>query len=245
MGNTDFFDDDLIQKRDSVHEVKMGPGNDPLDDNHVSILETVPVNEINLTHLTKRKDEINSQVAGKMDELERLRTRQDSLEREKKALEQLRTNQEKYETGKRELLDHLEQCLVSFEREEIALNQRLDLLQGTQKSFKAMDVELRGLKEAEWPEDSEGYREELAKALALLENMRKDYYKALSRLEALRESKPQKMQEHALMDDALESDALRRRSFGELFVAGLAFNLPLTLAIATLIVFLALRYPLF
>ncbi len=245
MGNTDYFDDDLIQKRDSVHEVRMGPGNNPPDDDRVSVLDTVPVTELNLTHLTKRKDEINTQVAGKMDELERLRSRQESLEREKKALEQLRVNQEKYETGKRELLDHIAECLVSFEREEIVLNQRVELLQGTQKAFKAMDDEIRGINETEWPADSEGYREELAKALALTENMRKDYYKALSRLEALRDSKAEKAQQPSLPDDDLGLSSPRRRGFGEMFAAGFAFNLPLTLAVTALIVFLALRYPLF
>ncbi len=245
MGNTDYFDDDLIQKRDSVHEVRMGPGNVPPDDDRVSVLDTVPVSDLNLMPLTKRKDEINTQVAGKMEELERLRSRQEALECEKKALEQLRVNQGKYETGKRELLDHLEECLVAFEREEIALNQRMELLQGTQKAFKTMDDEIRGIHETEWPADSEGYREELAKALALIENMRKDYHKALSRLEALRDSKPQKVQQPDLLDDNLGLGSPRHRGFGEMFAAGLAFNLPLTVAVAVLIVFLALRYPLF
>lgn len=245
MSKKDFFDDDLIQKRDVIKEVNVGPGHEPQEEDDIPKSETVPVRELNLTPLTKRKEEINSQVASKLEELERLRARQDSLEREKNALELLRNNQEKYEGGKREMIDHLEQCLVSFEREEIMLNQRLELLLGTEKRFKAMDKELRTLNEEEWPADSNGHREELTKALAVVETMRKEYHKALSRLEAVRESKFSKMKDQSLLDDESAQESVRRRTFGEWIAVGLAFNLPLILVLCALIALLALTYPLF
>jgi hypothetical protein len=245
MGNTDFFDDDLIQKRDSVREVKIGPGNDPPDEDHVPAMETVPVSDLSLTPLARRKEEINTQVAGKMEELERLRARQYSLEREKKALQELRSNQEKYETGKREVLEGIEKDLVLLEREEIALGRRLDLLRETQKLFKAMDADIRSVRESDWPEDSDGYREDLGKALAALEDMRKDYHKSLAKLDALRESAPQKVLAQSVPGDEPERNVFQSRSFRELFTAGLAFNLSLIVVIAALIAILVIRYPLF
>lgn len=245
MSKKDFFDDDLIQKRDSVREVKMGPGHEPPAEDVIPKSETVPVRELCLTPLTKRKEEINSQVASKLEELERLRSRQEALEREKNALEHLRSNQEKYEGGKREMIDHLEQCLVSFDREEIMLNQRLELLVSTEKRFKAMNNELRALNDEEWPADSSGHREELTKALAILENMRKEYHKDLSRLEAARESKSSRMKDQSLLDNELANESVHHRSFSEWLAAGFAFNLPLILIICVLIVILVLTYPTF
>ena len=87
MGNTDFIDDDLIQRRDKVKEVKMGMGRDVAPVPEIPKSEPVPVEELNLTPLGKRKEEINSKMATKLDELERLRSRQDALEKEKSALE--------------------------------------------------------------------------------------------------------------------------------------------------------------
>ena len=177
---TDFFDDDLIQQRDSVKEVKIGPGHEPAKKSAIPKSEPVPVQELDLTPLTRRKEEINSQMATKLDELERLSTRQQALEHEKSALEHLRNNQEKYEVGKRELIDYLDQSLVVIEREEILLNQQIELLAGTEKRFKEMVSELRSFNEAEWPTDSNRFRDELSKTLAVVENMRKEYHKSVS-----------------------------------------------------------------
>ncbi len=245
MGNTDFFDDDLIRERDSVREVKMGPGHEPPPEDDIPVSDTVPVHELDLLPLAQRKDEINSQVAGKLEQLERLRAKQDSLEREKKALEQLRSDQEKYDIGKREMIERLEQCLISLEREEIALNKKTDVLQGTQKAFKAMSGQLRNMREAMWPRDNEGHREELSKGLAMLDTMRKEYHKALSRLESVRDVKVSETRSSSLTGDEMEGGMFSRRGFLEWFVIGLAFNLPLAIVLAALIVFLALRYPIF
>lgn len=237
---TDFFDDDLIQQRDAVKEVKIGSANEPLAEKKIPKSETVPVQELSLTAMTQRKEEINSQVATKLDELERLETRQTSLEREKNALEQLRNDQEKYESGKREMIDHLEQSLVSLEREEILLNQRLELLVGTEKGFKEMESELRSFREEEWPADSNKFRDELAKALAIVENIRKEYHKSLSRLEAVREVKESRKKDILA---ELSGESVPQRSFVEWLMVGFAVSLPLVLVLVVLVVVLVIKYP--
>ena len=237
---TDFFDDDLIQQRDSVKEVKIGSGHEPDQKSAIPKSETVPVQELNLTPLTRRKEKINSQVATRLDELERLRTRQQSLEHEKSALEHLRTNQEKYEVGKRELIDHLDQSLVAIEREEILLNQQIELLAGTEKRFKEMVSELRSFNEEEWPTDSNGFRDELSKTLAVVENMRKEYHKSLSRLDAVRVSKDSKKKD---IFTELPDESVVKRSFAEWCMVGLAVNLPLVIVLVVLIVVLFIKYP--
>lgn len=235
MSNTDFIDDDLIQRRDTVKEVKMGPGQQGAAASDIPRSEPVPTGDLNLTPLTKRKEEINSQVATKLDELERLRAKQEALEREKSYLENMRNSQEKYESGKREMIDHLEKSLIALEREEIALNQRLEILAETERRFKEMLNDMRGFNEEQWAPDSEGLREELSKALAIIDNTRKEYNKAYARIEAMREShnigliaKP------ALQAEAAELAHYPRR-FGEWIKAGLAFSLPLVIVLIILI----------
>ncbi len=235
MSNKDFFDDDLIQRRDAVKEVKMGPVHESKDVVDVPKSDPVPVQDLNLTPLTRRKEEINSQVATKLDELERLRSRQETLDREKSSLEHLRSTQEKYETGKREMLDHLEQSLVSLEREEILLNQRMELLSETGKRFKELLSGLRGFNEEQWPSDSVSYREELTKALAVVENARQEYNKALARVDILRENRAGSLEGKPLLYDDMMSLPASQRSFADWLKLGLAVSLPVTIVLAVLI----------
>lgn len=241
MSNTDFIDDDLIRHRDVIKEVKIGPAKDLTPAANVHKSDTIPVRELNLPPLAKRKDEINSQVATKLDELERLRARQEALEHEKKALETLRSNQEKYETGRREMIDHVEQSLVTLEREEISLNQRLDLISDTEKRFKEMLVELRNINEEKWPADSNGFREELSRVLVVIDNIRKEYNKALAKIDALKESRAPSVQGAPLMFPDMAGAAGQQRSFWDWLKLGLAVSLPVTLMLVALIIILIVK----
>lgn len=241
MSNKDFFDDDLIQRRDAVKEVKMGPGHETTDAAEVPTSGPVPIQELNLTPLTQHKEEINSQVATKLDELERLRSRQEALEHEKSSLEHLRAAQEKYEKGKREMIDHLEQSLVSLEHEEVLLSQRMELLSETEKRFKTLLDEMRGFNEVQWPSDSTGYRENLTQSLAVVENSRKEYNKALARVDILRENRNGMPEGQTLLYDNMAKMSMPQRSFGDWMKLGFAVSWPVTLALAVLIGVLIVR----
>ncbi len=236
MSNKDYFDDDLIQRRDAVPEVKTGSVNEAGDSEAAPRSGTIPDEDLNLMPLTQRKEEINSQVATKMDELERLHSRQEALEREKSSLEQLRASQEKYETGKREMIDRLEQSLVSLEREEVLVNQRLELLVETEKHFKMLLSGMRAFREEQWPSDSTGYREELFKSLAIVDNARKEYNKALARVDVLRENRNEGLLDGKplLYGDMLGQSAPQRSFLGWLKL-GFAVSLPVTVVLAVLI----------
>ena len=241
MGSTDFIDDDLIQKRDAVKEMRVGLGRDVTPVTEIPKSEQVPVQELNLTPLAKRKEEINSQMATKLDELERLRARQEALEKEKGVLEHLRGSQEKYESGKREMVDHLEKSLVAMEREDVGLNQRLALLTDTAKRFKGMLKELRDFSEEQWPSDSTTLRDELNKALAVIDNIRKEYNRSCARLEAAREMKSQETSGPQLLFEGADAAAGQTRDFKDWFKIGLAVSLPVVIMLIVLIALLALR----
>ncbi len=241
MSNTDFIDDDLIQRREAVREVTIGPGGRAADaPPDLPRAEAVPTGDLNLTPLARRKEEINSQVASKMDELERLRAKQEGLEREKSHLEHLRSNQEKYEAGKREMLDHLEKSLVALERETIALNQRLALVTETESRFKAMASEIRDIREDAWPADSAALRDALSKALVIIDSTRKEYNKACARIEALQESQPAGGVRPMMPAEAAESGSAPRR-FADCVKMGFAFSLPVVIVLIVLIGVLVAR----
>ncbi|NLB59596.1 MAG: hypothetical protein GX806_00720 [Lentisphaerae bacterium] len=235
MSGKDFFDDDLIQRRDAVHEVKMGPGQDMSGAANVPSSEAVPVQDLDLIPLTQRKEELNGQMASKLDELERLRSRQEALEHEKSALELLRSNQEKYETGKREMIDRFEQSLVALERESILLQQRLELLADTERRFKDLLTELRAFNEEQWPAESSGFRETLTKALAVIDNTRKEYNKAVARVEVLRENQSVSQGAKPLFYDEMQMHPAPQRTFGDWLKIGVAVSFPVALMLAALI----------
>ena len=187
MANTDFFDDDLVKQRDSARRLKLGPSDDSIgtvgDGASSDEVPVRPVSDFNLTRMAKHKQEVDDPVATAVHELERLRKRQEDLEREKKELEELRRKQEEYERGKREMSERLSQSLVTLEKDELQAERVSELLGATRKRFKTMLGDIQSLNEEVWPESQ--VRDELNKALVLLEDSRMEYNKAMSKIDAV------------------------------------------------------------
>ena len=222
MSSTDFVDEDLAQQNDPAKEAP----------------RQAPPGAGETGRMAQKKEDVTGQVAEAMDELERLRSRQEALEREKALLESLRSNQEKYELGKREMIERLEQSMVTLGREEMQINQRLALLGDTGKRFRDMLAEIRGINEDAWPTDTASFREELAKTLAVIEDMRKEYGKSLARLEALRETQSaaeaKAPESGVFFDDMSGNGGGRERGFGFWVKVGFGLSLPLIAALVIL-----------
>ncbi|MDP2990455.1 MAG: hypothetical protein Q8O57_07815, partial [Kiritimatiellota bacterium] len=133
------------------------------------------------------------------------------------------------------MIDHLEKSLIALEREEIGLNQRLELLAETERRFKEMLNDMRGFNEEQWATDTEGLREELSKALVIIDNTRKEYNKAYARIEAMRESHNIGVIAKPAMQDESAGLARYPRGFGDWVKVGLAFSLPLVIVLIVLI----------
>lgn len=240
MPNTDFFDDDLVKKHEATKRIKLGPGDAPAATAApvADALPSRPVSDLNLTRMAKHKEEVSAQVAQAMEELERLRTRQEDLEREKQDLEDLRRKQHEYESGKRELMTHLNQSLVKLEKDELKAEKLTELLGATRLRFRSFLSEVEDLQEDQWPED--GIRSELDKALTRIEQVRIEYNKALSKIDALAPDSgssgsvrsPMIMEHRGVVAD-------ENRSFGYWLKVGVAVTLPLSLVLIALAV---LRY---
>lgn len=236
---TDFFDDDLVREREAALKIKLDgeSGGAPRDGNIPSSrdLPNRPVSDLTLTHLARHKQEVTEQMVDKAQELDRLRARQEELEKERRLLEEMRKKQEAFDAGRRELKERLHESLGRMEKERLQADRLSQLLEETRRLFRERLDEVEALNEAEWAD--ERLLDELNKALLLLEGVRSDYNKALAKIEAIHPQVPAGAlpSSRPLTFDAPSGlSAEGARGFGYWLRAGLAFTLPLIVAMALL-----------
>ena len=244
MPNTDFFDDDLVRQREATKRVKMGPGDEPVEtlvdaggDSNVR-----SISDFNLTRMAKYRHEVDGKSAVAVQELERLRKRQEQLESEKRELEVLRTKQEEYVHGKREMIDHLKRSLVTLERQEVEAERLKELLGTSRKRFKELLADVESISEDTWPDDQ--FRDELNKSLGIIEEARMEYNKAMSKIEAVRgeEKTSTGAPRSAVLFEEHPTHAHVEKSFGEWIKIGFAVSLPLVVTVVLVsILFLIAR----
>lgn len=240
---TDFFDDDLVRQREAALKIKLdGEGATPRDGFIPSSrdLPNRPIADLTLTHLARHKQEVTEQMVDKTQELDRLRARQEELERERKTLEEMRKKQEAFDAGRRDLKVRLNESLGRMEKDRLQAERLSQLLGETSRVFRERLDEVSALNEEDWAD--ENLLDELDKSLALLEDVRADYNKAMAKIEAVHpqvSAGPAPAGRPLAFEDspgiAGESGG---RGFGYWLRAGLAFTLPLMV----LLVLLALAW---
>lgn len=243
---TDFFDEDLVRERESALKIKLDgeSGGAPRDGFIPSSrdLPNRPVSDLTLTHLARHKQEVTEQMVDKTQELDRLRARQEELEKERRTLEDMRKKQEAFDTGRRELKNRLSESLVRMEKDQLQADRLTQLLDETRRVFRARLDEVTELNEEQWAD--ENLLDELNKGLALLENVRSDYNKALAKIEAIHPQVPAGAAAAVrplTFEDAPGLSAEGAQGFGYWLRAGLAFTLPLM----SLLTILAVTWMLF
>ena len=188
--------------------------------------------------MTKHKQELDLKVSGANEELEKLRKRQEDLDRQRKDLEDLRKKQDDYTHGKREMMDRLTQSLVTIEKEEIAASRLAELLSATRKRFKGMLGEIQAVDEEGWPE--EGFRDELNKASTLVEDVRLEYNKSVAKIDAINTAAPApgsapNVHPAVIFEEGRRHDDEPEKNFGYWLKVGLAITLPLIITLFALI----------
>ena len=239
MTNRDFFDDDLNRAQEAERRAKLGMEDVTRVGSEGAAAEGVPVKSVSdftLTRMSKHKQELDSKVAGAMEELEKLRKRQEDLDLQRKDLEDLRKRQEDYQRGKREMSDRLQQSLVTLEKEEIQANRLAELLSATRKRFKAMLNDVQAIDEETWPE--EAFRDELNKSATLVDDVRIEYNKSVAKIDAV--SGDAKTPPSAAAHPAVIFEENRHmaeepeKGFGYWLMVGLAITLPLIIVLLIL-----------
>jgi hypothetical protein len=237
---TDFFDDDLVREREAALKIKLdGESGGGARDGVIHSsrdLPNRPVSDLSLTHLARHKQEVTEQMVDKTQELDRLRARQEELEKERRLLDEMRKKQEAFDAGRRELKDRLNESLVRMEKDRMQADRLSQLLDETRRMFRERLEEVSALNEEEWAD--ENLLDELNKALVLLENVRSDYNKALAKIEAIHPSTSTgaaSMARPLTFEDAKGLAAEGPHGFGYWLRAGLAFTLPLMVLILILV----------
>jgi DNA repair exonuclease SbcCD ATPase subunit len=170
---TDFFDSDLLPSRKNADEEERQ------DQDVVSIR---PLAEPGAGRMTRRKEQRSQQVATAVREVELLKMRQATLERERSDLEDMTKRQEDYEHGKKEIVEKLNRSVVLLEKEQEQANRMGELLAETQTRFRETLADIQSIKEESWPD--EDFRGQLNEALTKVESARSLYRKAIARIEA-------------------------------------------------------------
>ncbi len=239
---TDFYDDDLdVRRRSAAPEIRMGPGGEkapPLSEPGAS--SDIPlrgVSDLNLTTMARHREKVDDQVATAMKELEKLRQRQQDLEKKKSDLEDLRRRQSDFERGKREMLEHLGQSLVVLEKEQLRAEQKAGLLGEARKQFKIRLEEVHGLNEESWEEAS--FRENLTRALAVIDEARTEYNKTMARIDMLSnaDSSAGRSDRQPVIFEESRHLHGEEKGFADWIKIGLAFSLPLIIIAVLLALF--------
>lgn len=236
---TDFFDEDLVRERKAALKIKLdGASGGALRDGVIPSsrdLPNRPVSDLTLTPLGRHKQEVTEQMVDKTQELDRLRARQEELERERRTLEEMRKKQEAFDLGRRELKDRLNESLVRMENDQLQAERWTQLLDETRRLFRVRLDEVVALSEENWHD--ENLLDELNKALVLLENVRSDYNKSLAKIEAVLpqgSSAAVASPRPLTFEETPELAGGSTRGFGYWLRAGLAFTLPLMVLLLVL-----------
>lgn len=212
---SDFFDEDRVTDHAPV-----------LDADEDS--DSIPVqalSEAGLTRMVRQREDLNQQVAQAVSEIERLRTRQEVIEKERGDLEELTRLQDEYQSGKKDIMHKLQQSVILLEKEEGQAARMAELLSVMRTRFVDTLNELRAIKESGWSE--EDFATDLRKALVLVEDAKKTYRKALAKIDAEGWRRDGAPDQAVTLAERLPRDSGIPRGFGFWLKAGLAFAIPL------------------
>jgi hypothetical protein len=188
MPGTDFFDDDLTRQRGSISRPQPTRTEEAVETlGAAGSADDIPVraiSDLNLTRMARHKQQVNEQSAVALQEIEKLKKRQEQLEQEKRDLEELRRKHDDFDRGKREMTDHLKRSLLGLEREEVEYGRLVELLGTTRKRFKSLLAGLEEIKEEAWAEPE--IREQLNRSLGIIEDTRMEFNKALGKIDAVK-----------------------------------------------------------
>ncbi len=240
MTNRDFVDADLLKPRVEPGTVRVEPTGTPRRPSGEAGAGTRPVSDLDLPAIARHKQQLdaNSQVTS--EELEKLRRKEEELQRRKRELEDARRKHEDFLKGKQELAARLSQSLVGIERQEIRAGQVAQLLQSTRQRFRELLETVQGLHEDRWSEDE--VPERLNEALATIDDARMEFNKATARVEALvgAETEDGAGPRPSFLAENEDARDTGERGFLDWFRIGLAVSLPVVLALVALAVVIVL-----
>ena len=170
---------------------------------------------------------IGAELQQRQQELIHLQRQQQELEQRKRQLEELNTRRMELIEGQREIRDRLLRAVVILERAEAQSRKEVEQMHETRQVFSEQLSEINAIDPGDWAAtDIEG---ELSKALAKVDQAQAIYTQSRAKLDALRgrDLEPDSPTE----DTSTSPGNSGGDTFQDHLVRGLAFNLPLIVAI--------------
>ena len=237
---TDFFDEDLAQRRGAVKSTSLGSGPDGMMNLKSEDPSGRPLSDLSLTRMARHREELNTQKASAKLHIERLKQKQNEMEREEQMLSDLLEKQEQYERGKQEMFDRLSESMMSLQKLGDHAARQVEVYFTTRDRLAANLEELQKINDTEWAEES--FRDELNKAVVQIDAIRSDFVKAQATIEAV--GGPVKLfDELSRKGDTLDADefAPSSKGFGHWLKVGLAASLPLIITILVAVVIMVVK----
>ena len=171
---------------------------------------------------------IGAELQQRQQELINLQRQQQELEQRKRQLEELNTRRMELIEGQREIRDRLLRAVVILERAEGQGRKEVEQMYETRQVFSEQLSGINDINPSEWAAtDIEG---ELSKALAKVDQAQAIYTQSRAKLDALR-GRDLEPEANSVDGSGATFSAAPADSFLENLQRGLAFNLPLILAL--------------
>ena len=173
-------------------------------------------------------ENISQELQQRQQELILLQRQQQELEQRKRQLEELNTRRNELTHGQREIRERLLRAIVILERAEGQSRKEVEQMHETRQTFSEQLAEINAIEPSEWSPSS--IEEELSRALAKVDQAQAVYTQSRAKLDALRgrDLEPAEGGEEGASSG---SSGGAHDSFTDNFLRGLAFNLPLIVAL--------------
>jgi hypothetical protein len=173
--------------------------------------------------LDRKVQDVQSELARRREELE-------ELERHRQELEALNAKEHNFHEGRNEMEDKLSRSVTKMERLIREAQSRAEAMEYAVETFRQHLSIIRRLRPEEWDKDE--MHEELNRALALIAGAESDYIREMRRLEGFEE------EAEKATKSARRSVSGNPQGFLHWMTLGVAFTLPLIVAIAVAVVFI-------
>lgn len=119
------------------------------------------------------REEVDSKAAEAQQKLAELKRAQEQLERQRAELEDTRRRQSEFQTGRQEMLQHLERGIGLLEEAEFSARQEAEQINAALLGLRDALGKVEVLNEAQWSGDT--FHRDLTRALTTLENARMEW----------------------------------------------------------------------
>ncbi len=208
---TDFFDDDLSESTPPPAASSPAPSGE--------------------SYYERQRRELPEQLSKTGDEIERLKQRQEALERRKQEIIDQRRRVELFEHNRKDLLDKLRRNAVMVVRESEQASRTAALCNEVGGLFSRLHQELEAFAPDSWSEEE--YDARLTEALAKIDAATAEYRKAMDQISAVNWRGADASRDDD--DSSLDAIGDAPRGFGRWFMAGLAFSIPFAILAALIV----------